>query len=47
LFKLIRDENYKKDALKYAADEKTTPWMGRDSVNHEISINLLLTRWLP
>ena len=34
LFKLIRDENYKKDALKYAADEKTTPWMGRDSVNH-------------
>lgn len=34
LFKLIQDENYKKDALKYAANEKTTPWMGRDTVNH-------------
>src|SRR5690606_13491330 len=34
LYKLTKKEEYKKDALGYASEEKITPWMGRDSVNH-------------
>ncbi len=34
LYKLTKKEEYKKDALGYASEEKITPWMGRDTVNH-------------
>jgi peptidoglycan/xylan/chitin deacetylase (PgdA/CDA1 family) len=34
LFKLTQDKNYKEDALRYAAEEKITPWIGRDTVRH-------------
>jgi len=34
LYKLTGNEAYKKSALTYAAEEKITPWMGRDTILH-------------
>lgn len=34
LYKLTREVNYKNEALKYASEEKTTPWIGKDTVLH-------------
>lgn len=34
LYKLTRNDAYKKDALNYASKEKITPWIGRDTVFH-------------
>jgi peptidoglycan/xylan/chitin deacetylase (PgdA/CDA1 family) len=34
LFKLNGNEDYKNDALKYATEEKISPWMGRDTARH-------------
>lgn len=34
LYKLTQNETYKKSALNYATMEKTTPWIGRDTVRH-------------
>ena len=34
LFKLTHEEAYKTDAIKYASEEKTSPWMGRDTARH-------------
>lgn len=34
LYKLTQDETYKNNALKYSSEEKTTPWIGRDTVLH-------------
>ncbi|MBJ7881132.1 glycoside hydrolase family 9 protein [Gelidibacter salicanalis] len=34
LYKLTGNEAYKKSALKYAAEEKITPWIGRDTILH-------------
>ena len=34
LYNLTQNENYKDEALKYASEEKTTPWIGRDTVAH-------------
>ena len=34
LFKLTQEMAYKEEALNYASKEKTSPWIGKDSVNH-------------
>lgn len=34
LYKLTKNRKYKDKALKYASEEKTTPWIGRDTVRH-------------
>ncbi|GGW51793.1 glycoside hydrolase family 9 protein [Arenibacter certesii] len=34
LYKLTKESDYKKEAISFAAEEKTTPWIGRDTVNH-------------
>ncbi|WP_299391715.1 glycoside hydrolase family 9 protein [uncultured Gelidibacter sp.] len=34
LYKLTGNETYKKSALKYASEEKVTPWIGRDTILH-------------
>ncbi|MDN5210790.1 glycoside hydrolase family 9 protein [Fulvivirgaceae bacterium BMA12] len=34
LYRLTQNENYKEAALKYASEEKTTPWIGKDTVVH-------------
>lgn len=34
LYKLTRDKSYKDKALKLAAEEKITPWMGKDTARH-------------
>ncbi|MBA6152484.1 glycoside hydrolase family 9 protein [Gelidibacter maritimus] len=34
LYKLTGDERFKKSALKYASEEKITPWIGRDTILH-------------
>ncbi|HET8737538.1 MAG TPA: glycoside hydrolase family 9 protein [Pricia sp.] len=34
LFQLTQNEAYKNEALRYASEEKTTPWIGRDTVLH-------------
>ncbi len=34
LYKLTQNKKYKDDALHYASEEKTTPWIGRDTVRH-------------
>ncbi|MCL6268069.1 glycoside hydrolase family 9 protein [Flagellimonas myxillae] len=34
LYKLTQEDGFKKDALFYASEEKTTPWIGRDTVRH-------------
>lgn len=34
LYKLTGDERFKKSALKYASEEKVTPWIGRDTILH-------------
>ena len=34
LYKITQNEAYKNDGLQYAAEEKTTPWMGKDTVVH-------------
>jgi len=34
LYKLTENENFKEQAMKYASEEKITPWIGRDTVVH-------------
>ncbi|MBC9795945.1 glycoside hydrolase family 9 protein [Sinomicrobium weinanense] len=34
LYKLTGNDTYKEDGLNYAAAEKITPWIGRDTVRH-------------
>ncbi|WP_417364110.1 glycoside hydrolase family 9 protein [Galbibacter sp.] len=34
LYKLTKESNYREEALSFATEEKITPWMGRDTVNH-------------
>ena len=34
LYKLTNDKTYYSEALNYASNEKTTPWMGRDTARH-------------
>ena len=34
LYKLTQNEVYKRSALKYASEEKTSPWIGRDTARH-------------
>ncbi|WP_027124883.1 glycoside hydrolase family 9 protein [Gelidibacter mesophilus] len=34
LYKLTGNEGYRKSALKYASEEKVTPWIGRDTILH-------------
>lgn len=34
LYKLTQNASYQKSALKYAAMEKVTPWIGRDTILH-------------
>lgn len=34
IYKLIKEESFKKDALDFASQEKISPWIGKDSVNH-------------
>ncbi len=34
IYKLTKEESFKKDALDFASREKISPWIGKDSVNH-------------
>ena len=34
LYKLTQNKNFKEQAMKYASEEKITPWIGRDTVVH-------------
>jgi hypothetical protein len=34
IFKLTKEEGFKKDAINFASQEKISPWIGKDSVNH-------------
>ncbi|MDT7827770.1 glycoside hydrolase family 9 protein [Pricia sp. S334] len=34
LYRLTKNPKYKDQALRYASEEKTTPWIGRDTVLH-------------
>lgn len=34
LYRLTKEEKFKKDALHFASKEKISPWIGKDSVNH-------------